>query len=105
MARRPRRLPAATGSSSGIGTATAGTSTRCGSVTKVKGSAHRQREKPGQGLAGLFCLPSVVGREVSALRVDRLEHRFARPAIDLEARGLLIGAERGASQHAGLAVD
>ena len=34
-----------------------------------------------------------------------LEHRGGRPAIDLEAVGLLIVPERGAREHAGLAVD
>src|SRR5208283_3230466 len=34
-----------------------------------------------------------------------VEHRGARPAIELEAVRLLVGAERGARFHAGLAVD
>src|SRR5262245_788554 len=34
-----------------------------------------------------------------------LEHRGRRPAIDLQAIGLLIGAERRAREHAGLAID
>src|SRR5262245_56296378 len=34
-----------------------------------------------------------------------LEHRGRRPAIDLQAIGLLIGAERRAREHTGLAVD
>src|SRR6185312_3452680 len=33
------------------------------------------------------------------------EHVRGRPAVDLEAVLLLVGAERGAGEHAGLAVD
>src|SRR3954454_2871191 len=35
----------------------------------------------------------------------RTQHRFARPAIDLEAGGFLVGAERRAGLHARLAVE
>src|SRR5262247_807770 len=34
-----------------------------------------------------------------------VEHRRGRPAVDLDAVGLLISAERRAREHAGLAVD
>ena len=38
-------------------------------------------------------------------RAHRLQHRFARPAIDLQAGRLLVSPERRARQHARLAVD
>src|SRR4051794_25310516 len=56
--------------------------------------------------AGLFLLASPA---LSALRLsrrlDRAQHLFARPAIDLETCGFLVGAERSARLHTGLAVD
>src|ERR1700744_5655714 len=36
---------------------------------------------------------------------DRAQHRLARPAIHLQSGALLVGAERRARLHAGLAVD
>src|SRR5947208_6363797 len=45
------------------------------------------------------------GLEASARGAHRLQHRLAGPAVDLEAGGFLIGAERRASLHAGLAVE
>src|SRR5688500_2167590 len=50
--------------------------------------------------AGLFCF-----RWLSALSAHMREDLGSRPAIELQAVGLLIGAERGARQHAGLAID
>src|ERR1700722_17573213 len=41
----------------------------------------------------------------SVRRTDRTQHRFARPTIHLQARLLLVGAERRAGLHSGLAVD
>src|SRR5262245_38740012 len=35
----------------------------------------------------------------------RAQHRFARPAVDLEAGGFLVRAERRAGLHARLAVE
>src|ERR1700722_5183548 len=52
--------------------------------------------------AALICIFSTL---ILACRLHVREHRGGRPAIDLQAIALLISAERGARQHAGLAVD
>src|SRR5579863_472020 len=38
-------------------------------------------------------------------RADRTQHRLARPAVHLQPGRFLVGAERGAGLHSGLAVD
>src|ERR1700722_982615 len=53
-------------------------------------------------MAALICIFSTL---ILARRLHVSEHRGGRPAIDLQAVLLLIGAERGARQHPGLAVD
>src|ERR1700733_2560459 len=52
--------------------------------------------------ASLICIFSTL---ILARRLHVREHRGGRPAIDLQAIALLIGAERSTRQHAGLAVD
>src|SRR5437870_4432732 len=39
------------------------------------------------------------------LSLHVLEHGRGRPAIDLQSIGFLVGAERGAGEHSGFAVD
>src|ERR1700756_146324 len=94
--RRRRCRRAVTGSVSAIGTAMAGSTSPSASATELtseNGSKARPKSRPGL----LFC--------ELARAFDRAQHGFARPAIDLQSRRFLIGAERRARQHASLAVE
>src|SRR3954447_7647182 len=99
---RRRRL--ATGSASATGMATAGPSARFAFATDlIARRSWAPRSKPGRAPRPgffFFWLALCLRR-----RLDRAQHLFARPAIDLEACGLLVGAERSARLHARLAVD
>ena len=61
--------------------------------------------KPGRCIGRVFLFASGRQSEFSARRADRAQHRFARPAIHLEPGRFLVGAERGARLHPGLAVE
>src|ERR1700680_484078 len=60
-----------------------------------------RRTRPGGAcqLPPGFPLPGLFSRR---LPLHVVEHGRGRPTIDLEPVGLLIGAERGAREHAGL---
>src|SRR5438477_848821 len=76
---------------------------RCRSARATRSNRRRSGYKqPGErASAAGFRMPSIP----PGLALHVGEYRRRRPAIDLEAIGLLIGAERGAREHAGLAVD
>src|SRR5438128_7888928 len=80
-------------------------------IRRARSKARRVKHPPG------FRLPRALQwrRQFAALLLELLvfrgsllhvvEHRRGRPAIDLEPVRLLVGAERRAREHAGLAVD
>src|SRR5690242_1299479 len=101
---RPRRRPpmAAIGSTSAIGTAimASGGSAPCGSATDP---AEKALRKPGRDFDRAFSFASY--STLSPRRVDGAQYGLARPAVHLQPRRLLVGAERRAGQHARLAID
>src|SRR5665213_4345748 len=97
MWKTPLPRPAASFASAS-GMVTAGASAASRSATDLNEPALRRHGfktrpifRPG------FCF--------SMLRADRTQHRFARPAIDLEPGRFLVGPERRAGLHPRLAVD
>src|SRR5262245_16052025 len=79
----------------------------CRSVRAIRtdrSGSHASILTPGgaQASPGFVCGQTSIA---AVLLLHMLEHGRGRPAIDLQAIGLLIGAERRAREHAGLAVD
>src|SRR5206468_10331558 len=68
-----------------------------GTAPGFRGACHRARIRSTRWL--------IRATKPSAPRAHGAQHRFARPAIDLEAGGFLVGAERRTGLHAGLAVE
>src|SRR5262245_41160159 len=89
---------------SASGTATAGAFAATRSATKRslgRDLTALDFRSPAETTAGFF----LAGYVKLSRRAHRLQHRLARPAIDLDPGRLLIGAECGTRQHAGLAID
>src|SRR3954471_14291352 len=95
--KRPTRLAGWFASASGM--VTTGATAASKSATDSIDQRDIQRapiSKPGRCSAGFYF--------GLAHRAHRIEHRFARPAIDLQPRGFLIRPQRGTGLHSGLAV-
>src|SRR5260221_1194649 len=93
-----KRRPPAAGFASASGAVTAGASPafRFADLIGARNLRRVFSLNPADASGGFF---------FSARRADRTQHRFARPAIDLQSRRFLVRPERRACLHPGLAVE